>query len=297
MLAALAVLFFAAAAEGDFRAVEKLLAAGNYRQALTELEKISPPTARWHSLASRVYDGLDDPARAVAQAQAALELDPNNESHHLQLAQVFLARNTPQPAYEILSEAQPLFPDSLLIRLGKGLALKELQRYEEAEKELLECLRRNPSFGLALDTLGTVYVHTKRYEDAARAAERYLKDNPQDFRGYYYLAAGRDGLKLDPKETEKILRQAIQLKPDFAASHALLGKVLLEDGRTAEAAAALEQATRLRPDYSPAHYHLATAYRRLGRRQDAAREFQIVSELKEKERQPVPALRYHRGKK
>ena len=72
---------------------------------------------------------------------------------------------------------------------------------------------------------------------------------------------------------------------------------MLFRSRAAEAVPALEQGTRLRPDYSPAHYHLATAYRKLGRDQEAAREFQIVSELKEKERRPLPALRYHRGKK
>jgi len=287
----------AAAAADDLSAIEKLIAAGQYQRALRTLEKTPSSTARWHLLASKAYDGLNDPARAVAEAEAALRLEPANESHHLQLAQIFLSRNTPQPAYEILSEAQRLFPDSLLVRLGKGLALKELDRYEEAETELLECLRRKPDFGLAFDALATVFIQTKRYEDAVRASERFEEGNPGDFRGYYYLAAGQDGLKVQPEESEKLLGRAIQLKPDFAASYALLGKIRLENDRASEAVPALEEAIRLRPDYSPAHYHLATAYRKLGRKEDSAREFQIVSGLKEKERQPVPALLYHREKK
>ena len=291
------MLFVAAASAQDFFAVEKLLAAGQYRQALAALEGIPSSTARWRLLASKAFDGLNEPARAVSEAEAGLELDPQNESLYLQLGQIFLARNTPQPAYEIFSDAQRFFPDSLLVRLGKGLALKDLQRYEEAEQELLECRRRKPDFGLAFDALATVYIQTKRYRDAARASEQFLRDNPADFRGYYYLAAGQDGLKADPAGAEKLLRRAIQLKPDFAASHALLGKILLEADRASEAVLPLEEAVRLRPDYSPAHYHLATAYRKLGRREDAAREFQIVSDLKDRERQPAPALLYHRGKK
>ncbi len=278
----------------DFQAIEGMITAGEYRKALSALEKMPSSPARRHLLASKAYDGLDDPARAVAEAQAALDLEPRQESHHLQLAQIFMSRNTPQPAYEILSDAQQLFPDSLLVRLGKGLALKELLRYEEAEKELLECLRRKPDFALAFDGLGAVYLNAKRFSDGLRAAERYAQDNPADFRGYYYLAAARDGLKLEGAETEALLRRAIRIRPEFAASHALLGKVLLEGGRGQEAARSLEEAVRLRPDYSPARYHLAAAYRKLGRAQDAERELRVFSELKDKERLPVPALLYHR---
>lgn len=285
------------AADPDFAAIEKLIAAGNYEQALAALQKTSPANARWHLLASKIFDGLNDPVRAVEEAQAALESEPKNESCHLQLAQIFLSRNTPQPAYEILSEAQQLFPDSLLVRLGKGLALKQLQRYEEAEKELSECLRRKPDFGLAFDALATVHLHTKKFDEVNRAAERFIKDNPYDFRGYYYRAAALNGMKLEVKESESLVHEAMRLKPDFAASHALLGKILMEDNRMEGAASALEEAIRLRPDYSPAHYHLANAYRKLGRQAEAEREFQIVGALKEKERQPEPSLRYHRGKK
>jgi tetratricopeptide (TPR) repeat protein len=275
--------------------VEKLLGAGQYQQALAELDQLPSRTARWHLLRSKAYDGLHDPARAVEEAQLALDLDPRQESLHLHLAQIFLTRNTPQPAFEILSEAQALFPDSLLVRLGKGLALKELLRYDEAEKELLECLRRRPDLALAFDALGSAYLSTKRFEDGLQAAERYRKNNPKDFRGYYYLAACRDGLKLEPPETEALLRHAIRLQPEFAASHALLGKLLLDGERAREAVASLEEAIRLRPDYSPPHYHLAMAYRRLGRLDDAERASRLFSELKDKERQPAPTLLYRRG--
>ena len=263
-----------------------MIAAGNYRQALAVLENTQPVNAKWHLSASKIFDGLNDPARAVQEAEEALDLEPGNEIHHLQLAQIFLTRNTPLPAYEILTEAQQLFSDSLLIRLGKGLALKELQRYEEAEKELAECLRRKPDFGLAFEALATVYLHTIKFGDADQLASRYITDNLADFRGYYYRAAARHGLMLESKETENLVRHAIRLKPDFAASHALLGKILLETGRTEDAVAALKQAIGLRPDYSPAHYHLANAYRMLGRHAEAARESKSCATLRKRNVSP-----------
>ncbi len=297
MLAMFAVLLAFAATAGEIGSIEGQLTAGNYRVALTKLESI-PLQARksgWHLLASRAYDGLNDPARAVQEAQAALSLAPRNEASYLQLAQIFLSRNTPLPAYEILSDAATMFPDSAPVRLGLGLALKELQRYDEAIKVLSECLRLKPDLSSAFDALSTVYLESNRYDDLLSAASKYTRRSPKDFRGYYYLAAAREKLQMDPAETETLVRRSIEYNSRFAASYALLGKVLMGSGRLEPAAAALEEAVRLRPDYTPAHYYLANVYRKLGRASEADREFAAVSRLKEEESKPVPKLSYHRG--
>jgi tetratricopeptide (TPR) repeat protein len=297
MLAVFAALLAFAAGVGEIAGIEAQLTAGNYQLALTKLDSI-PFEARnpaWHLLASRAYDGLNDPAKAVEEAQAALSLAPGSEAAHLQLAQIFLFRNTPLPAYEILSRASTLFPDSAPVRLGVGLALKELQRYDEAIQVLTECLRLKPDLGPAFDALGAAYLDANRYDDLLSAATGYRRRNPKDFRGYYYLAAAREKLQLDPAGTEILIRRSIDYNSRFAASYALLGKVLMGSGRLEPAAGALEEAVRLRPDYTPAHYYLANVYRKLGRDDDARREFAAVSRLKEEETKPVPKLSYHRG--
>ncbi|MEW5974257.1 MAG: tetratricopeptide repeat protein [Acidobacteriota bacterium] len=281
----------------DFLLVERLIGSGQYREALAELETISPSppgTARWHLLASKAFDGLDDPTRAVEHAEAALALELKNEAHHLQLAQIFLSRNTPLAAYEILSEAQQLFPDSVLISLGKGIALKELKRYEEAEKELVEVLRRKPDLGLAFDALGTVYLNTARYQDLLRVAADYCNGSPNDFRGHYYLAAARHSLNMDPAESEGIVREAIRLNASFAASQALLGKILVDRERFVEAIPVLERAIALRSDYTPAHLSLIKAYRKVGEERKAEWQSTILRELNEKAKEPPAALLYHR---
>ena len=299
----LAILLFstlAMGAEDAFVDVERLVTSGKYPEALAALERISPPAsraARWHLLASKAFDGVNEPARAVEHAEAALALDVKTEANHLQLAQIFLSRNTPLAAYEILSEAQQFFPDSILIRLGKSIALKELKRYEEAEKELVEVLRRKPDLGLAFDTLGTIYINTARNQDLLRAAEEYRNRNPNDFRGHYYLGTARHLLEMDLEETEKLVRQAIQLNSNFAASQALLGRILLDRGRVAEAIPILELAIELRPDYTTAHLSLIKAYRKSGQEEKAVRQSDSLRELNDKGMQQPPALLYHRKKK
>jgi tetratricopeptide (TPR) repeat protein len=176
-----------------------------------------------------------------------------------------------------------------VIRLGKGLALKELQRYDEAEKTLAACWPHP----LAFDAHATVLVHRGKFDQAKELADRFIKQRPRDYRGYYFLAAAKDGLR-EPDAKEAV-HQSLKHKPDFAASHALLGKIQLRDGELEAAAASFEHAIRYRPDLVQAHLQLGQTYRRLGRAAEAAREFAIVKELNAKDAQPKPSLRYGRG--
>jgi len=146
VLALAAVLVADAAPES----IEGRLSAGDYSGALTALASVPAQyrDTRWHLLASKAEDGLNDPAKAVAEAQQAVDLDPASEPARLQLAQIFLSRNPPEAAYEILSEAVPLFPDSALMRLGIGLALNQMRRYAEAIPVLENRLKLRPDLSL-----------------------------------------------------------------------------------------------------------------------------------------------------
>jgi tetratricopeptide (TPR) repeat protein len=148
---------------------------------------------------------------------------------------------------------------------------------------------------VAFDALATVYLHRVKFAEAKDLAARFIAANPDDYRGYYFLAAAKDGLQ--EAEARQLAEQSLRRKPDFAAAHALLGKILLREGELEAAGRSFEQAIRYRPSLTQAHLQLAQAYKKLGREEEAAREFAIVRELKEKEAQPIPALRYHRGSK
>jgi predicted Zn-dependent protease len=277
--------------------IESRINAGDYSGALIALNSVPAQNrdARWHLLASKVQDGLNDPAKAVAEAQQAVDLDPASEPARLQLAQIFLSRNTPEAAYEILGEAMPLFPNSALIRLGAGLALNQMRRYADAIPILKDCLRLRPDLGPAFDALASAYLNSAAYETLLKESAEYSRAHPEDFRGFYYEAAARVELALDPPGAEGLLRRAIQLNPGFAAAHALLGRVLIELNQAQAAVPELKEAIGLRPGYTPAHLYLANAWRKLGKADLAREESQTVARLNEEESRPVPHLLYHRG--
>ena len=207
---------------------------------------------------------------------------------------MFLEHNTPAPAEEIFGKALQIEPDSLLAHLGRGLALKGIQQYDAAEKELFWCLEHDPRSAVAFDSLATLYLEASDHEKLATAAQKYIDSNASDYRGYYYLAASKEHEKSDFHSAEELLRTALRLNADFAASHALLGKVLVSLGRAEEAIGPLQRAVQLRSDYIPAHLSLANAYTKLGRKSDASRELQTIRELNDKQTSQ-PGLLYHRG--
>jgi Flp pilus assembly protein TadD len=291
------MLLVALPAVGQSDAIQKDIAAGRYQEALKTLGSAPENSVRWHLLASKAYDGAGDPARAVSEAEAALALEPANEAANLQLGQIFLGRNTPAAALDIFSEGLAQRPDSILLRLGRALALKDLLRYDQAESELLKCLELKPGLPIAFETLATVYLQAKRFSDLERFARDYRSRYPGEYRAPYFIAAALEGSKSDSAEIEPLLAESLAVNPAFAASHALLGKVRLNNGNPNEAIAPLEKALQLRPDYSPAALHLAQAYQKSGRLEDADRAFAMVRRLKQKEQEPRPSLLYHRGER
>lgn len=271
--------------------IETLIARGSYSQALAALEATDQRSARWHLLASKVFDGLGRPARAASEAEKALDLEPGNEAHHLQLGQILLTNNNAAAARRVFATALEGFPDSHLLRVGNGLALNRLQHFEEAEREFGRVLARQPALGIALDGLIEAYLQQVRYEQAADAAARFIAANAEDYRGHYYAGLVAEKAGSSPADAEKSLRRSIARNDSFAPARALLGKVLLDRGRPQEAALMLEGAILLKPDYAVGHLHLARAYSRLGRRQDAQRHMRRVQELDRARQEPAPVLR------
>ena len=75
------------------------------------------------------------------------------------------------------------------------------------------------------------------------------------------------------------LRQAIQIRPDYAEAHYTLGTVLKQMNQLPEAAEALRQAIRLDPDFAGAHTTLAAVLRQLGDSAGAAAESKAGAEI------------------
>jgi tetratricopeptide (TPR) repeat protein len=151
------------------------------------------------------------------------------------------------PAAEAMQDLVTRYPASPGVHyLNGGYLLAE--NADHAVDEFLAELKIDPSHAGALSALAAEYL--RRGEPA---------------RGLPYA------------------RQLVAILPDALASHALLGRLLAEQGDVEEGVRELEKARSIDPNHPQPHIALASLYARLGRKQDAARERQEFLRLKDRE--------------
>lgn len=81
------------------------------------------------------------------------------------------------------------------------------------------------------------------------------------------------------KDAERYCRRAIQLKPDYAWGHHVLGSALQCLGSVNDALACYRKSISLHPEYAEAHYFLANALRETGAIHDAIKSYRQAIEL------------------
>ena len=81
------------------------------------------------------------------------------------------------------------------------------------------------------------------------------------------------------KEAELLLRKAIELNPNFANAHLILGNILKDLGKLKEAELSLRKAIEINPDYSEAYCNLGIILRCLDKLTEAELSYRKAIEL------------------
>jgi len=153
-----------------------------------------------------------------------------------------------------------------LVLLGRSL--RALGQLGEAEAALGKALALGPS-DAAANELGVVLAEQGRNEAAAAAFRRAMELGPRSPEPRRNLASVLRGA-----QAEKLLREALSLRPDFPEAHLDLAKLLAEAGRVREADAEIHAALRLRPRDYEAVFVAARISELAGRKPEARAGYQ-----------------------
>ncbi len=157
-------------------------------------------------------------------------------------------RGDPAAAARHLAAARRADPNSPFVHNSLGLALKRLQRLDEALAAFDRAIELAPATAAFFNNRGLVHVERRRPKAALADFERAVTLQP-DFAGAYNnLGKTLTGLG-HVDAAHAALRRAIELSPDFAEAHANLAALYRELGRFDAAAAACERALALDPDF------------------------------------------------
>lgn len=113
---------------------------------------------------------------------------------------------------------------------------------------------------------------------AAASLSRYTQMEPDDARGYAYLAQVMLSQRQYPRADQASLL-AIEKNPVEPAALAIRGQILAMKGQSNEGARLLEQACELDPEDAEAQFQLGTLYVRANRRGDAVKHFEKAVSL------------------
>jgi len=218
-------------------------------------------------------------AEAAPLLEAALKSNPQDVSllFGLGLAYLRLKRPDVKAMIDSLAATPNGEPFAHLLKGQNYLADSDFQHAVEALEAAAKLSEDLPRLHFSL---GVAYLRTGRNQEAMLAFERELRRLPRDYWTLYYLAFLHDAEgQLDAARERAQL--ALALQPRSADACALLGKVLLKQGKAAEAASPLETAVAQNPNDANLRFHLARAYQQSGRRQDATREFAEAQRLKD----------------
>ena len=221
--------------------------------------------------------GRDEDAAPLLEA--ALKSNPQDASLLFGLGLAYLRMKRPEvkTVIERLAATTNGEPFAHLLRGQNCLADSDFQNAVEALEAAAKLSDDLPRLHFSL---GVAYLRTGRNQEAIRAFERELRRMPHDYWTLYYLAFLHDAEgRLDAARESAQL--ALALQPRSADAGALLGKVLLKQGKAAEAVPPLEIAVAQNPNDANLRFQLARAYQQSGRRQDASREFAEAQRLKD----------------
>ncbi|MDQ6663563.1 MAG: tetratricopeptide repeat protein [Acidobacteriota bacterium] len=251
-----------------------------------------------HNSLAKAAAARNDAPAAAKEFQEAIRLDPTRSNYYVDLAQILMDHETPEPAEVVLRNAQERFPGNSEVLRLLGLADYAQGKNREALDAFLQSIDADPDSESGYASLEVLLPDAgQRLPEIAAKLRNFSQRHPASPIGPFLLAQTIP--EQAPEQAEGLLRRALRAAPDFWPAWFAVHKLLKAQDKWDEAEAALKKTIELNPDFAPAHYALAECYNRKGDRARAARERELHHQLlarqrdaEERHRAQAPRLDY-----
>jgi tetratricopeptide (TPR) repeat protein len=239
-----------------------------------------------HELA-QIEEKLGNPLEAVREYQRASELTPS-EPHLFDWASELLAHRALEPATEVFTQGNRLYPQSVRMLIGLGVAWYARGSDDRAAQYLGAASDLDPADPTPYLFMGKMQsAETVPSRETLERLARFERLRPGDALAHYHYAVGlwkskqsAGGLdEAGSAQVEALLQKAVQLDPKLGAAHLQLGILYGQRGDYARAISSYQKAIEVCPDLEETHYRLAQAYRRTGDEANAEEELQLHEQL------------------
>ena len=226
---------------------------------------------------------MGDSLAAVREYQRAAELDPT-ETYLFDWGSELLLHHAPEPAAEVFTKGNRLFPRSIRMLIGLGAAQFARGSYDQAVLQICAASDLDPSDSRPYLFLGKMQkAEATPSAEVLQKLERFASSSPRTPRPItitlWHCGKCGQGPPNTSAKVESLLANATRLNPAFAAAYLQLGIVHAEKRDYPKAILDYQQAIHADPKLEEAHYRLAQAYRQSGDTSKAEGEVQIYNQL------------------
>ena len=175
---------------------------------------------------------------------------------------------------------------ALVEQSGDVAQLLLASRYDQAFPKLQKLIAQYPSTPFLHYAYGTALDSLSQYDDAKAQMRAEIQISPQSALPWARLASIALRQRL-PAEALVPAQKAVQLAPDSADAHYVLGRAYADSSEAAKAIPELETASRLSPGSPEIHFALAKAYAKSNQPEKASEEratFARLNALAEQQR-------------
>ncbi|MGC2537745.1 MAG: tetratricopeptide repeat protein [Candidatus Sulfotelmatobacter sp.] len=273
-------------ARSDARA---LLAAG---------DKSLQEKAELHHLLGDVDERLGNALEAVREYQNAVELDPS-EPNLFDWGAELLTHHAAEPAIEVFTKGNQLFPRSPRMLVGLGAAWYSLGSFDQAAQRFCEASDLNPTDPNPYLFMGKMQaVETAQSQAILERLGRFASLEPQNALANYYYAVSLWNRRKSPEEVadvdrvKSLLEKAVHLDPKLGLGYLELGVIYSEQKDFPKAISAFQRAIEATPQLEQAHYRLAQLYRQAGETSKAHAELQLYEQISAEKNQEIERQRH-----
>ena len=188
---------------------------------------------------------------AVEYISKAISLNDAQSVYHSSLGAALLSMGKNDEAIERFTRAIALDPNNADAHLNIARGFRIQGRNAEAASSFRKLIGLKPDLGDACRELGHVLLALGESASAAEAFREAVRLNPADYDSLYQL-----GSKANILEAEKLVREALALRPDDLNAQLFLGASLFEQGAYDEAGNWFRKVLETKPDFAEALFGL-----------------------------------------
>ena len=269
-------------------------------------------------LKGRAFRKLDQFKEAEENLRQAIKIDPSNVEPLQELAETFRKQGRFEEAVDSFRKVTNIDPEFVLAYVGmgyalfglkqnkeavdvatkaislnpapsiassvyllKGRAFRKLDQFKEAEENLRQAIKIDPSNVEPLQELANLLIKQKRFEEANKYLARVKELNPDN---KHTLLNFAESLRQQERYEEafELYKEVIEIDSEFAIAHAGMGQVLFQMKQFDESVESLSHALSLEPNSSNSaalNLILGIAYHELGHIEKASEHYEIAIQI------------------